>query len=123
MPNHDYSLTSAYSTVRKNYYTISFDMTLDYIPKSCAAGAHYKSTPSTPESLRLLEGSVINLKDSKYQISATIWATALSFGVKYNYKSTTWGTSKHSDYSDGGDGVTSWTVSGDATLKPYWKKQ
>ncbi|MBQ8468212.1 MAG: hypothetical protein IJ542_00460, partial [Clostridia bacterium] len=122
MPNHDVNLTSAYSTTRKNYYTISFDMTLDYIPKLCAIGCSYVSTPSTPASLRLLEGSVVDLKQSKYQITVKIKATAVGW-TKYTYKSTTWGTSKHSDYSDGGDGVTSWTVSGNATLKPYWKKQ
>ena len=122
MPNHDYSLTSQYSTQRKNYYTISFDMTLDYIPKSCAIGCSYVSTPSTPASLRVLEGTVIDLTQSKYQITVKIKATAIGL-TKYTYKSTTWGTSKHADYSDGGNGVTSWTVSGDATLKPYWKKQ
>ena len=122
MPNHDHSLTSQYSTTKKNYYTISFDMTLDYIPKSCAAGCSYVSTPSTPASLRVLEGTVIDLKQSTYQITVKIKATAIGL-TKYTYKSTTWGTSKHSNYSDGGDGVTSWTVSGNATLKPYWKKQ
>ena len=126
MPNENKAISALWNEDVKYYYTITFDMSLNYIPKSCAAGCSYKTAPPSIASVTLLEGETLDLTQSKYQVECKVWSTAISWGVNYTYKSTTWGTKVHDDYSDGGDGFTSYTVTrevGDVTLYPYWKKQ
>lgn len=105
----------------KNYYRVEFNMVLNYIPLDCADGCHYVTAPADIDSVIMLEGETLYLTDDKYQPTCRIAATAVGW-TKYNYKATTWGTSKHADYKDGGNGFTSIVITGNTTLLPYWKK-
>ncbi|MBE7074300.1 MAG: hypothetical protein E7379_04355 [Clostridiales bacterium] len=123
MPSENKTVSANWNEDIKYYYTISFDTSLRYIPKSCAAGCTYKTAPGSIAPMKLLEGTVIDLTQSKYQLTCQVWSTAISWGISYKYKSTTWMTSVPSDYSNGGSGLKSYTVTGNATLYPFWEKQ
>ncbi len=123
MPNEDVVINATWQTSTKYYYTVTFDMSLNYIPYMCAAGSKYKTAPPSIASIRILEGETLDLTQSTYQVTCKVWATAIAWGVSYNYKSTTWGTSKHASYANGGDGFTSIVITGDTVLYPYWEKQ
>ena len=124
VPNYNISLNAIWNVDIKLYYTVTFDMTLNYIPKSCAVGCHYKVAPTSIAPIKILDGETLDLTPYT-NIICEIWATVSSssiFGVRYSYRATTWGTSVHDNYKDGGDGFTSIVITQNTTLYPYWEK-
>ncbi len=118
MPNSNVAIEADWTKTTKLYYTITFDLGLHYNPQSCVAGCHYKKAPTAIAPVKVLDGETFKITDA-YMPTCEIWSTAISWGVSYSYKATTWGTSK----KDNGNGQTSFTITGNTTLYPYWKKQ
>ena len=110
----------------KHYYTISFDLRW-YLVYGCTAGSEIASgyEPTPIDSLKVLEGTILDL--TQYAPTCKAYETDVKwlFGVdlKKNYKATSWGTSAWSDYTKGGSGFTSFTVTGNQTLYACWEKQ
>ncbi|MBR1890695.1 MAG: InlB B-repeat-containing protein, partial [Clostridia bacterium] len=122
MPNYNYELTVTYTTTRKEYYTISYDLRW-YIVFGTTAGCDFKTAPTPMASEQFLEGTTINLSQSKYQPTCVAYTTAIHIGGGSKFKATSWGTSAWSNYTHGGSGFTSYTVTGNQTLYACWERQ
>lgn len=126
MPNSDLYVEEVWTKYEQLYYDIVFNTDYNYNPKTVLSftATEYKSGPSyTPEKMRVLEGTTIDL--SSYAPTCTMKGTTSS---TYNYKCSGWSTTIMEDGSNGG-GETSYTVSGNdakngtITLYVCWKKQ
>lgn len=130
MPNHDLIVSSIYLEVRKNWYTVSFDVSWvkpsAWIDKNSALQGKItcKSAPIKPNSILVLEGESIDLS----QITAyctydyqCVWVTDT-----YHLRVVTWNTTgvnnvlvskiQNSSYTT----LTSLTVTGNVTLYATW---
>ncbi len=123
MSNINKTIVGTWNLDVKHYYTVSFDLRW-YIVLGAAAGSAWKNAPSAIASIKVLEGTVIDLTQSKYQVTGVAYTTAIhtSWATKNTYKSTTWGTSAWGNYTSGGSGFTSYTVTQNQTLYACWKK-
>lgn len=127
MTNTDMYIESNLTETTKNWYKIVFDVELRYIPYRCTVGNSYKTAPTAPASIMMLEGDTLNLNNSTYRITCTCWATAASWGLSYSYTATGWDVTVPDNYQNGG-GKTSITINssmaknGVITLYPYWEK-
>ncbi len=118
MPNHDVTYSADWNVDEKLYYTVSFDLRW-YLVLGCTAGSKMKDSPSPIASFKELEGTTIDLK--QYAPTCTAYLTAFPIDAK-NFKATSWGTSAWGDYTDGGSGFTSITITGDTTLYACWER-
>lgn len=121
MPNANIEIVANWTESVKYYYTVTFNTDLNYIPKSCVAGSKYKTAPGSVSSIRVLDGETFTTNNN---LTCQVWATAIAWGVSYNYTCSGWSTSKPTkyDYKDGG-GDSTFTINGsDMTLYVVWKK-
>lgn len=119
MPNSDKTIEANWSIDVKYYYTITYDLRW-YIVLGAAAGSSWKTAPTPIASEKFLEGTVINLNQAKYKVSGVAYTTAIHIGSGKTYTATSWGTSAWSDYTSGGKGFTSFTVTQNQTLYACW---
>ena len=122
MPNSDETITGVWNVDVKHYYTITYDLRW-YIVFGTTAGCGWKSAPKSIASEKVLEGTVINLNQSKYKVSGTAYTTAIHVGSGKTFTATSWGTSAWGDYTRAGSGFTSYTVTGNQTLYACWEKK
>ena len=107
MPNYDYTISNTISTSTKNYYKIIFDVRT-YAVLGMGTDA-WKVLPTAPAPEYHFAGDVINLNQSKYQVTGEGYKTAFKSGT-YKYKATTWGLSAWGSLTAGGSGFKSYTV-------------
>lgn len=119
MPNSDKTIEANWSIDVKHYYTITYDLRW-YIVFGTTAGCAWKTAPTPIASEKFLEGTVINLNQDKYRVSGIAYTTAIHIGSGKKYTATSWGTSAWSDYTSGGKGFTSYTVTQNQTLYACW---
>lgn len=128
VPNRDVTITANWIVETKHYYTVSFDLRW-YIVFDTVAGGAWKDAPSAIVSEKLLEGTVIDLNQNKYQVVGRAYTSAVRPGklvdwsTKEYFKATSWGTSAWDDYTKAKSGFTSYTVTGNQTLYACWEKQ
>lgn len=118
MPNHDTTYSADWTIDEKHYYTVSFDLRW-YLVMGCTAGSKMKNSPSPIDSFKVLEGTTIDL--TQYAPTCTAYLTAIPIDAK-NFKATSWGTSAWGDYTSGGSGFTTITITGDTTLYACWER-
>ena len=118
MPNHDTTYSADWTIDEKHYYTVSFDLRW-YLVMGCTAGSKMKNSPSLIDSFKVLEGTTIDL--TQYAPTCTAYLTAIPIDAK-NFKATSWGTSAWGDYTSGGSGFTTITITGDTTLYACWER-
>ena len=119
-PDKDVNIVANWEVETKHYYSITFNLKL--YNSTLLPNASWKDgAPAEIGSEKFLEGTIIDLKQSKYQVSAVAWATKAHV-TKYTLKSTTWGTSEWGYSTKGGNGFTSYTVTANATLYACWER-
>lgn len=118
MPNEDMTITANWTVTEKYYYTVSFDLRW-YLVMGCTAGSDMKDKPAPIDSFKVLEGTVVDL--TQYAPTCTAYLTAFHIDPK-SFKATSWGTSAWGDYTTGGSGFTSITITADTTLYACWER-
>lgn len=118
MPNQNLEIKANWTLDEKYYYTVSFDLRW-YLVYSCTAGSKMKETPSSIPSFKVLEGTTIDL--TNYTPTCTAYLTAISIDPK-NFKATSWGLEAWNDYTKGGSGFTSITITQNTTLYACWER-
>ena len=118
MPNENKNIVANWSVDEKYYYTVSFDLRW-YLVLSCTAGSKMKEAPNPIPSFKVLEGTTIDL--TQYAPTCKAYLTAIPVDAK-TFKATSWGTSAWSDYTQGGSGFTSITITSNTTLYACWER-
>ncbi len=118
MPNENTTITANWSVDEKFYYTVSFDLRW-YLVFSCTAGSKMKESPAPIASFKVLEGTTIDL--TQYAPTCKAYLTAFPVDAK-TFKATSWGTSAWADYTKGGSGFTSITITENTTLYACWER-
>lgn len=118
--NKSVSFEAKYSISKQNYYLIEFVLEA-YTVLGYTKGA-FKTAPPAISSEWVLDGTTINLTQSKYQVTCEMY-TQLIGKASNTFRSTTWGEKAWGNLTSGGSGFTSYTVSGhNQKLYACWKK-
>ncbi len=129
MPNSDVSIVAVWSVETKKYYTITFntgwvkcDEWMDN-NSNVSGKITQKSAPTPVAPLTLLEGTTFD--PSVYTSTCKYEYKAVWIGANYNFKVLTWNTEGVKNISNGASNdkytkLTSYTVTGNATLYPTW---
>ncbi len=126
-PDRNVDIIANWEVETKYYYTVNFDLRW-YIVFDTVAGSGWKDAPAAISAVTVLEGTTLNLNESKYIVQGRAYTSAVRPGkftdwsTKAYFKSTSWGTSQWADYTKAGSGFTSYTVTGNATLYACWQK-
>ena len=78
-----------------------------------------KESPTPIASFKVLEGTTIDL--TQYAPTCKAYLTAFPVDAK-TFKATSWGTSAWADYTQGGSGFTSITITENTTLFACWER-
>ncbi|MBO5021886.1 MAG: InlB B-repeat-containing protein, partial [Clostridia bacterium] len=129
MPNSDLSIVAVWTVETKKYYTITFntgwvkcDEWMDN-NSNVTGKITQKSAPTAVAPLTLLEGTTFD--PSVYNSTCKYEYKAVWIGKDYNFKVLTWNTEGVKNISNGVSNdkytkLTSYTVTGNATLYPTW---
>ena len=118
MPNENKTITANWTVDKKLYYTVSFDLRW-YLVFDCTAGSAIHTPPTPIASFKVLEGTTLDL--TQYAPTCKAYLTAIPIDPK-NFKATSWGTSPWANYTHGGSGFTSITITKNTTLYACWAR-
>ena len=121
MPNGDMKITANWQLDTKYYYTITFDTS------NKPDGRDFSIAPTTPESVRQLEGTTLDLNDAKYQPTCQTSRWIVISTKYYNYIADGWSYTSSESTSGGGQKSfvidSNRAVNGVITLYPCWLAQ
>ena len=120
MPNGDITISANWTMDTKYYFTINFDTS------NKPDGRDFYVAPTTPESIRWLDGTTLTLTDEKYK--PTCQTRRWLFGYTYyNYVADGWSYTSSTSTSGGGQSSivinSAYAENGVITLYPCWKSK
>ncbi len=119
MPNENVEIIAIWENETKYYYNVSF--VLDwYIVYGCVDGSAITKAPTPMPSIKVLDGTILDLSQPEYR--PTCEATTNALGKGKLFTATSWGTSAWKKFTKADSGFTSITITQDTTLYACWKQ-